>query len=126
MQHWVEDRWLPPNRPRPPRAHEKRAQVPQEPKQAHQEVQANQNAEEPFKLPGQAALDRAFEEAEHSNLNLLKCVPGQPVPDGHLHSLVPCRRPDVSHYLRKTKMPDFNSLILLVSSPPFLRISRLR
>ncbi|BGO99602.1 RNA binding protein [Rhodotorula toruloides] len=97
LQHWVEDRWLPPNRPRPPRPHERRAQAAKEAAKPVQEVEPQGDAEpepEPFKLPGQAALDKAFEEAEQSGLNLLK-------------------RPDVSHYLRKTKMPDFNSLILL-------------
>ncbi|BGP09061.1 hypothetical protein JCM10049v2_004916 [Rhodotorula toruloides] len=97
LQHWVEDRWLPPNRPRPPRPHERRAQAAKEAAKPVQGVEPQVDGEpepEPFKLPGQAALDKAFEEAEQSGLNLLK-------------------RPDVSHYLRKSKMPDFNSLILL-------------
>ncbi|BGP33050.1 hypothetical protein JCM10296v2_004839 [Rhodotorula toruloides] len=95
LQHWVEDRWLPPNRPRPPRPHERRAQAAKEAAKPVQEPEPQVDGEpEPFKLPGQAALDKAFDEAEQSSLHLLK-------------------RPDVSHYLRKTKMPDFNSLILL-------------
>ncbi|GEM08092.1 small nuclear RNA activating complex, polypeptide 3, 50kDa [Rhodotorula toruloides] len=97
LQHWIEDRWLPPNRPRPPRPHERRAQVVERAVEPGRDIEAQEGGEpepEAFKLPGQAALDKAFEEAEHSGLNLLK-------------------RPDVSHYLRKTKMPDFNSLIQL-------------